>query len=751
MENSKEKKKSEEGVSNVSNVSSMCKEGTEKEKEVFRLKVLGVRNVRNVRNVREANLTKLTKITSNMGKGWAVEILGSGTNESIISCLCDGKPKSYEEIGKLINKKTSVINTIIKRNESYFQESNKQGRIKSFKLSLLGEKYVLEKIEAHEITQTFLEKKGTEKIKRERDMEELLVEAQSIKTNKTYLREGKSLIFDFDKLAEVSPYFTEALIVKPLECIDLLKSTFQGDYNIRIKNIPSSSNVNIENLRSGNLGELTSVESRVVSLSSVKPITTSIKFECPSCGTIITVLQIESTIREPSRCSCGRRGQFKQISETLENISKIILEDLQEKTDNPHSQRVVAWVKGDLTSSENIKIFTPGNEIKCVGILHKIHKRIQGKGISTIADYYFEVINAEMFEPELDIENFTKEEIDKIKEVAIKVNQNGLREINSSFAPEVIGENQIKNALILQLCNRKNNPNVSIRNKPNILLIGDPGTGKSILCKFSTSINPESRQCSGGGSSAVGITASVIKEDESMGGYRVEPGALILAKDLLFIDELNNLNDEDKPKLQEGMSEQCVRINKAGLHLILKVTAGILATANPKYGSFKNNSSYISQFNLPEPIINRFDLIFMLNDLTDEERDDMIASKMLDREKGIIKVEYSKEFLTKFFVYIRNFEEPKFSGDAEIQIKTIYKKIRKENLEEDLIINPRSLESLIRLVKASAKLRLSPYIEEKDIERALGILGRSHFKTSQYSKFNFQEERELNPEPKNER
>ncbi len=670
-------------------------------------------------------------------RGWAC--LGKSALDQIFNHLFKSNHLNYEQLAKKIKNTNNYVKLVINRNKIYFQEAEKQGGIKFFKLSDLGKAFVQEKIDQYEIAQAFLKKREVSKIAENKQADELLLEVQSIKTAQIYKRENKSLIFDFEKLAEISPVFTESLMVKPEEMISLLKSVFQEDYNIRIKNIPESSNVNIENLRSGNINKLTSVEARVVSLSSVKPISTLIKYECPSCGSVISVLQNEATIREPSRCSCGRKGSFKFLAEELENISKIILEDLQEKTDNPHTQRVVAWVKGDLTNSENIKTFTPGNEIKCIGILHKIHKKIHGKGVSTIADYYFEIINAEMFEPELDIENFSEDEINQIKKVANKINQNGLRELNSSFAPEVVGENQIKNALILQLCNKKNNPNTPVRNKPNILLIGDPGTAKSILCKFQIKINPESRECSGGGSSAVGITASVIKEDESMGGYRVEPGALVLAKDILFIDELNNLSDEDKPKLQEAMSEQIIRINKAGLHLKLKVTAGITATANPKYGSFKANSTYISQFNLPEPIINRFDLIFILHDVQNKDRDEMIASQMIAREKGIINVEYPQEFLRKFFVYVRNFETPKFSGDAEDQIKQVYLKIRKENASEDIIINPRALESLIRLVKASAKSRLSPYVEEKDIERALKILGRSHFQTSEYKQFNFKE------------
>jgi len=268
--------------------------------------------------------------------------------------------------------------------------------------------------------------------------------------------------------------------------------------------------------------------------------------------------------------------------------------------------------------------------------------------------------------------------------------------------------------------------------------MGDPGIAKSVLAKFSIAITPGSREAVGGGSSAVGITASVVKEEENLGGYRVEPGALILAKEILLIDELNNLSDEDKPKLQEGMGQQSVTINKANLHVKLRVTAGILATANPKHGSFKSNENVISQFNIPSPIINRFDEIFTMKDNPEEKRDREIADKMIKRERGRIKPKYDPEFLKKFFVYVRNFCQPEIDDSISNKLQELYVKIRKQKTE-DLIINPRFIEALTRLIKASAKIRLSNKIKDKDIKRALEILNKTHFQTSEYLKFNFSE------------
>ena len=269
----------------------------------------------------------------------------------------------------------------------------------------------------------------------------------------------------------------------------------------------------VENIRAKHLNELISVEGRVVSITDVRPQVINAKFECPSCGTIISVLQIEKKFREPIRCSCGRRGGFKLITEEMIDTARIILEDLQEKTDNPHTRRLNIFIKEDLTSPKNIKMFTPGNEIKIVGILKKVPVPTQRGGLSVRFELAVEVNSVELSEEEVDINKFTEQEIEDIRILSGKIDKEGLDEINSSFAPNVYGYGEIKNAIIFMLCNKRNEPKkVPIRNKPNILLIGDPGTAKSELGKFTIEITPGSRIAMGGGSSAVGITASVIRD-----------------------------------------------------------------------------------------------------------------------------------------------------------------------------------------------------------------------------------------------
>jgi len=696
--------------------------------------VLDVRNDINVRNVRDKNITNLTNITSNIN---LQDALTGGILELTISSLYNSNPKSFQQIAKEINKSSSVINTIIFRNKDFFQETEKQGKTKFFKLSPAGEQFVQEKIEYYKKKQEFAIRSFSEEEERLKEHDEIYKEIKLIIQNIKIDRRGKSIYLDFNEIEIQNPVIANKILDNPDELINFFKISFEFDCKIIFKNLPNISLTNIEDIRQEHLNKLIILEARSVSLSNVRPVIINIKFECPSCGTIISILQNDFNITHPKKCSCGRRGDFKTIKRDLVNISNIMLEDLQEKTNNPNLQRIRGIIREDLTDPKNLMIFTPGNEIKVTGIVREVPIFIRGQQ-STSLNLIFEILYAELFEPAIEISNFSEKEIDEIKEIAAKINEKGLSEINTSFAPDIYGYEEIKNAIILQLCNKRNEPKkTKIRNKPNILLIGDPGTSKSVLANFLIDITPGSRKAVGGGSSAVGITASVIKEEESMGGYRVEPGALVLAKEILVIDELNNLSDDDKPKLQEGMSEQSVSINKANLHVNLKVVAGILATANPRYGSFKQNQEIIPQFNIPTPIINRFDEIFIMRDHVEENRDKEIAKRMIERERKNIIPKYSKDFLKKFFVYIRNFEEPEIDDALAQKLQVVYAHIRKDKTE-NLMINPRFIEALTRLIKASAKIRLSQYIEGKDVQRALNILKKSHFQLSEYEHFGFE-------------
>jgi len=633
---------------------------------------------------------------------------------------------------------TNTITVTMNRNSGRFIESGNKDNSLTYKLSDLAIKEVEDKLEKYMSIKESIINSKKKKLKEELTEQELENELTKTLDIIKPIISNDLLILDFNEVLLNSTKVADYIISQPNKFIEEVISKYE-DFNIKFisfKNLPKILTKSIEHIRAADLDRLICIEGRCVSISPTRGMITEAKFECPTCGTIISVIQVDDKFKEPVRCSCGRRGSFKILVKDLVDASNLVLEDLQDNTENPNTQRVKARITERLTRKENIGVFNLGEEIKITGILREVKTYVHGVE-STSVGYLFEIIDAEKKQEEVDVEEFTEDEVKEIKELSNKINEKGLDYLLPSFVPDVYGCEYIKKAVMLQACNCKNKPNESsTRNKPNILLIGDPGIAKSVISKYVMSITPGSRKASGGGSSAVGITASVVKEDDSLGGYRIEAGALPLAKELLFLDEMNNLNDDDKPKLQEAMSEQTISINKANLHVNLKVTAGILATANPRDGHFVSNIPYQRQFNISSPILNRFDAIFVMKDIPNIEQDKAIADIMIKRKRGEIEPEYSIEQLKRFFVYVRNSIEPKITDEISEKLKDIYAESR-NNRNADVIINPRFMEALSRLIEASAKIRLSEVIEEKDIKRALEVLSQSHFKVDEYSHFGF--------------
>jgi replicative DNA helicase Mcm len=686
----------------------------------------------------EVKVSSVSRITS------FVSVFGGGALDLVFAYYYqnDNNPVHLEVVSKEIDNTYNYVKTVVNRNKEFFQEGEKIDGKKTFCLSVLGTAHCKKLVDAYEKKKEIVQMEIDSR-KDNEDWEKELQERVKMFASAVNLKiENKKAIMDFNDVVEWDLVMASLLLNAPdrvfEEVINQLE--YEGVKDIRVINLPKADTIAIEKIRANHIGKLISIEGRCVSLSSVRPIITNIKFECPSCGTIISIDQDEKKVKEPKKCSCGRRGSFKVISKKVEDIARIILEDLQEKTDNANTQRIDCFIKNGLTSHDEIATFTPGEELKITGITREVKKTTATGGMDVQMGLVVEINHAEKMEEEVSVDTFTEEEVEQFKALSKKVDKKGLTSLNTSFAPDVHGYEQHKNAIIMQCCTKRNDPSVSsTRNKISMLMIGDPGIAKTVLGKFAVSITPHSKMAAGGGSSAVGITASVVKEDESMGGYRVEPGAMVLAKELLFLDEMNNITDDDKPKLQQGMSEQMISINKANLHVNLKVQSGILATANPIKGHFVEDLNIFKQFNISSPILNRFDAIFIMRDKPSKSRDHAIAEIMIKRRRNEIKPEYDKEFLRKYFVYIRSQAEPSISDKIIRKIQKIYSDSRQRK-NADVIINPRFIESLTRFMEASAKLRLSDKVEFKDIERSLQILGESHFSTRDWKYFQDVEE-----------
>ena len=275
---------------------------------------------------------------------------------------------------------------------------------------------------------------------------------------------------------------------------------------------------------------------------------------------------------------------------------------------------------------------------------------------------------------------------------------------------------------------KKRKDGAATRGDLHVLLIGDPGSGKSQLLKRISMIAPKGRYISGSGASGAGITAAVVKDD-LLGGWGLEAGALVLSNDgVCCVDELDKMGNEDRSAMHEALEQQSISIAKANIQATLLARTTVLAAANPKFGRFDPSGIIAEQINLPPTLINRFDLIFPIKDLPDSTKDENMARHILELHQTpeLITPEISTDVLKKYFAYARQSIKPVLTDSAVSELKKFYVQMRNKGAEDKssraIPISARQLDALVRLAEASAKVRLSEKVTKEDTKRAIDLL-----------------------------
>ena len=182
---------------------------------------------------------------------------------------------------------------------------------------------------------------------------------------------------EFDLLSQFSPLLSEKLIETPEEILSLLEMALSEtglvkSPRIRLENLIQSANIKIKEIRAKHLDQFISIEGIVRQSSDVRPQVVNARFECPTCGAILSVLQIDRKFREPSRCSCGRKGLFKLLSKEMVDAQRIVIEESPDALDGGEQpKRMNVFLKEDLVDPRMEERTTPGSKIKIISILKK--------------------------------------------------------------------------------------------------------------------------------------------------------------------------------------------------------------------------------------------------------------------------------------------------------------------------------------------------------------------------------------------
>ncbi|KAI9794726.1 MAG: MCM DNA helicase complex subunit [Piccolia ochrophora] len=434
----------------------------------------------------------------------------------------------------------------------------------------------------------------------------------------------------------------------------------------------------------------------------------------------------------------------------------------------------------------------PGDRIQLVGIFRSLGNRNAGSQSSTFKTVMLAnnvILLSSKSGGGIAHSTITDTDVRNINKVSKKKKVFEL--LSQSLAPSIYGHDHIKKAILLLLLGgmEKNLDNgTHLRGDINILMVGDPSTAKSQMLRFVLNTAPLAIATTGRGSSGVGLTAAVTTDKET-GDRRLEAGAMVLGdRGVVCIDEFDKMSDIDRVAIHEVMEQQTVTIAKAGIHTSLNARCSVIAAANPIYGQYDVHKDPHKNIALPDSLLSRFDLLFVVTDEIDDFRDRQISEHVLrmhryrqpgtedgapvreqpnqtlgvgleeENDAGRPTNVYEKfnvmlhagvtvttgrgsgrrvevlsiPFIKKYIQYAKTRIKPVLTKGAADNIVKVYSELRNEQIEGNQRrtspLTARTLETLIRLATAHAKARLSNRVDEQDAIAAEALLRFALFK-----------------------
>ncbi|XP_039594602.1 DNA helicase MCM8 isoform X2 [Polypterus senegalus] len=554
-------------------------------------------------------------------------------------------------------------------------------------------------------------------------------------------------------------------------------------------------------LRANFYGKFIALRGTVVRVSNIKPMCAKMAFTCNTCREIQCLALPDGKFTTPTKCcrpDCRSRSFLPNLSSPLTvtvDWQTIKVQELM-SDDQREAGRIPRTIECEL-SHDLVDSCVPGDLVSITGIV-KVCSSDEGNGRNTNDKCMFllyieanSISNSKGQKAKSSMESdtegpsveFSLKDLYAIQE--IQSEENLLTLIVNSLCPAIYGHELVKAGLALALfggCQKylDDKNRIPVRGDPHMLVVGDPGLGKSQMLQALSRIAPRGVYVCGNASTSSGLTVT-LSRDSASGDFALEAGALVLAdQGLCCIDEFDKMGNQHQALL-EAMEQQSISLAKAGIVCTLPARTTIVAAANPVGGHYNKAKTVSENLKMGSALLSRFDLVFILLDTPNEDNDHMLSEHvmamrmgrksavssaaiarktgenssssvlevlsdrpLLDRLKSTSIENFDPiphQLLRKYVSYARHYVHPRLSPEAAQVLQEFYLELRRQNHGANSTpITTRQLESLIRLTEARAKLELREIASKQDAEDVVEIMKHSLLETfsDEFGKLDFE-------------